>query len=88
MIQWTHRQASCEIRFTGVRTPLGERCVLAHRGWAGENGDFFNSLLELGEQLGGLCDGDDPTHDGVNAAEVGVLAWSESGKCKGAVREH
>ena len=27
------------------RTTLGEGCVLAHRGWAGENGDFFSSLL-------------------------------------------
>src|SRR6266513_4371330 len=28
-----------------ARTPLGERCVLAHRGWAGENRDFFSVLL-------------------------------------------
>src|SRR5882672_10942195 len=26
-------------------TPLGERCVLAHRGGAGENRDFFSVLL-------------------------------------------
>ncbi len=28
-----------------VRTPRGERCVLALRGWANENRDFFSSLL-------------------------------------------
>ncbi len=28
-----------------ARTPLGERCVLARRGWASENSDFFSSLL-------------------------------------------
>jgi hypothetical protein len=28
-----------------ARTPLGERCVSARRGWAGEKSDFFNILL-------------------------------------------
>src|SRR5436853_4453704 len=27
------------------RTKLGERCVLAHQGWAGEQSDFFSILL-------------------------------------------
>ena len=29
-----------------ARTPLGERCVLAHLGEVGENRDFFSILLE------------------------------------------
>jgi hypothetical protein len=29
-----------------ARTLLGERCVLAHRGWVGENRDFFSILFE------------------------------------------
>jgi hypothetical protein len=29
-----------------ARTLPGERCVLAHRGWAGEKRDFFSILLE------------------------------------------
>jgi hypothetical protein len=29
-----------------VRTPLGERCVLAHQGWEGEKSDFFSILVE------------------------------------------
>ena len=28
-----------------ARTKPGERCVLAHQGWAGEKSDFFNILL-------------------------------------------
>ena len=31
-----------------ARTTLGERCVLAHRGWAGENRGFFSILLDGG----------------------------------------
>jgi len=31
---------------TDARTLLGERCVLAHRGWVGENRDCFSILLE------------------------------------------
>jgi hypothetical protein len=30
-----------------ARTPPGERCVLAHRGWAGEKSDFFSILLDF-----------------------------------------
>jgi hypothetical protein len=33
-----------------ARTPLGERCVLAHRGWAGDNRDFFSILLGAGRR--------------------------------------
>jgi hypothetical protein len=33
-----------------ARTLLGERCVLARRGWAGENRDFF-SILPEGQEL-------------------------------------
>src|SRR4029077_20064656 len=29
-----------------ARTAPGERCALAHRGWAGEKDDFFSILLE------------------------------------------
>ena len=42
-------QSSCETRFTGVITPLGERCALAHRGRAGEKSDFFSILSEAVE---------------------------------------
>lgn len=45
-------------------------------------------VLELGGELGAVGDGDDPAHDGMNAADVGVTAGSESWKCKGAVRKH
>lgn len=45
-------------------------------------------VLELGGKLGAVRNGDDSAHDGVNAAEVGVSAWSESGECEGAVGEH
>jgi hypothetical protein len=31
-----------------TRTLLGERCVLAHRGWVGENRGFFSILLVFG----------------------------------------
>ena len=31
-----------------ARTPLGERCVLADQGWAGENRDFFSILVRGG----------------------------------------
>lgn len=31
-----------------ARTLPGERCVLAHRGWAGEKRDFFSILIEAG----------------------------------------
>ena len=30
-----------------ARTPLGEKCVLAHRGRAGEKSDFFSILLGI-----------------------------------------
>ena len=35
----------------GSRTTLGERGVLAHQGWAGENRGFFSILLENPRQL-------------------------------------
>jgi hypothetical protein len=30
-----------------TRTKPGERCVLAHLGWAGEKSDFFSILLGI-----------------------------------------
>jgi len=30
-----------------ARTKPGERCVLAHLGWAGEKSDFFSILLGI-----------------------------------------
>ena len=36
-----------------ARTLLGERCVLAHRGWTGEKSDFFSILLK--EDTRGRC---------------------------------
>lgn len=45
-------------------------------------------VLELGGELGAVGDDDDSAHDGMNAAEIGVTAWSESGERKGAVRKH
>lgn len=44
-------------------------------------------VLELGGGKG-LCDGDDASHDGVNAAEIGIAAGSESRDGEGAVGEH
>ncbi len=49
--------------------------------------EIRTTILKLG---GGkrISDGDDAPHDGVNAAEVGVAAGSESRDGEGAVREH
>ena len=33
-----------------ARTLPGERCILAHRGWAGEKRDFFSILLGTGRR--------------------------------------
>jgi hypothetical protein len=32
---------------------LGERCVFAHQGWAGEKSDFFSILLDKEFEHGG-----------------------------------
>jgi len=34
---------------TRLRTKLGKGCVLAHRGWAGENAGIFSSRLEFAD---------------------------------------
>jgi hypothetical protein len=39
-----------------ARTKLGERRVLARRGWAGEKTDFFNILLMAGASIKGMPD--------------------------------
>ena len=47
-----------------LRTMLGERCVLTHRGWAGEKTDFPNILLDLLGAPVSACRGVIPTVDG------------------------
>jgi hypothetical protein len=47
-----------------LRTMLGERCVLTHRGWAGEKRDFPNILLVLLGAPVSACRGVIPTVDG------------------------
>ena len=46
--------------------------------------DFFSTLLELGG-VERVCDGHDAVHDGMDSAEIRVLAGSQPRKCKIAV---
>lgn len=53
----TRRSNAYSVRYVEplnkARTPVGERCVLAHRGWAGEMSDSYSILLGR-EELSGV----------------------------------
>ena len=46
--------------------------------------DFFSTLLELGG-VERVSDNQDSIHDGMESAEIGVVAWSQPLQCEAAV---